>query len=228
MIQAEIFVHQALSIGIINILLVFPRSVQHRFIMATLLPPPKRQKSNYAKSLLPKEPTPPPTPIPSIVVQFKSAEDGSSLGPAINLPADTGRDALQMLVNKLRGEAEDPLPYAFHLIPKVSGDTAVAPRVQINKSILSDALTPAASSSKSQFSPEDIFELWCEPQAVFRVRSVGRCSATLSGHASPILCAAHSPTGKYAATGSGDATCRIWDMETETPKVSLQIQSSFC
>lgn len=42
--------------------------------------------------------------VPSIVVQFKSAEDGSSLGPAINLPADTARDALQMLVNKLRGE----------------------------------------------------------------------------------------------------------------------------
>lgn len=42
-----------------------------------------------------------------------------------------------------------------------------------------------------------------------------------AGHASPILCCAHSPTGKYAATGSGDATCRIWDMEIETPKWTL-------
>ena len=72
--------------------------------MATLLPPPKRQKSAYSQSLKPKELTPPPEPVPSVVVQFKSAEDGSNLGPAINLPADTGRDALQMLVNKLRGE----------------------------------------------------------------------------------------------------------------------------
>lgn len=72
--------------------------------MATLLPPPKRQKSAYSQSLKPREITPPPEPIPSVVVQFKSAEDGSNLGPAINLPADTGRDALQMLVNKLRGE----------------------------------------------------------------------------------------------------------------------------
>ena len=72
--------------------------------MATLLPPPKRQKSAYSQSLKPKELTPPAEPIPSVVVQFKSAEDGSNLGPAINLPADTGRDALQMLVNKLRGE----------------------------------------------------------------------------------------------------------------------------
>lgn len=42
--------------------------------------------------------------MPQIVVQFKNSENGQSLGPAINLPADTARDALQMLVNKLRGE----------------------------------------------------------------------------------------------------------------------------
>lgn len=71
--------------------------------MATQLPPPKRQRSAYAQSQMPKVEEP-AKDIPSIVVQFKSAEDGSSLGPAINLPADTARDALQMLVNKLRGE----------------------------------------------------------------------------------------------------------------------------
>ncbi|OCF76590.1 ribosome assembly protein 4 [Kwoniella mangroviensis CBS 8886] len=187
--------------------------------MATLLPPPKRQKSNYAKSLEKPSAPEPEVPIPSIVVQFKSSEDGSNLGPAINLPADTGRDALQMLVNKLRGETEDPLPYAFHLVPKVptTSTSTQSARVQINNSIQLDALkTPGTT-----FSPEDVFELWCEPQAVFRVRSVGRCSATLSGHSSPILCCAHSPTGKYAATGSGDATARIWDMDTETPKWTL-------
>ncbi|ORY25345.1 quinon protein alcohol dehydrogenase-like superfamily [Naematelia encephala] len=189
--------------------------------MATLLPPPKRQRSAYSQSLKPPVEAI-DTPIPSVVVQFKSAEDGSSLGPAINLPANTGRDALQMLVNKLRGESEDPLPYAFHLVPKQVEGSAAPARVQINKSILEDALEPKVGPSNApKWSPEDIFELWCEPQAVFRVRSVGRCSATLSGHASPILCCAHSPTGRYAATGSGDATCRIWDMETETPKATL-------
>jgi hypothetical protein len=72
--------------------------------MSVLLPPPKRQKSAYSQSLLPPAPPVTAAPVPSVVVQFKSAEDGSNLGPAINLPADTGRDALQMLVNKLRGE----------------------------------------------------------------------------------------------------------------------------
>jgi hypothetical protein len=42
--------------------------------------------------------------VPQVIVQFKNAEDGALLGPAINLPSDTNREALQMLVNKLRGE----------------------------------------------------------------------------------------------------------------------------
>lgn len=112
------------------------------------------------------------------------------------------------------------MPYAFHLVPKPALDGAAPARVAIHESIHADALK-APSTSSATFSPEDVFELWCEPQAVFRVRGVGRCSATLSGHGSPILCCAQSPTGRYAATGSGDATARIWDMDSETPKHTL-------
>jgi len=81
------------------------------FEMTTLLPPPKRQKSAYSQSLKPPPPPTSSTPVPSVVVHFRSAEDGSSLGPAINLSADTGRDALQMLVNKLRGEVSSRYSY---------------------------------------------------------------------------------------------------------------------
>ena len=130
-------------------------------------------------------------------------------------------------------QAEDPLPYAFHLLTKPKASTSTAPiRLQINNSLLADALTPPTQSTsqrltnqpnepESGYSPEDVFEVLCEPQAVFRVRSVGRCSSTLTGHQSPILCCQLSPTGRLAATGSGDANARIWDMETELPKVSL-------
>lgn len=99
---------------------------------------------------------------------------------------------------------EDPLPYAFHIVPKVAqpltaGGVPQAARLQINASILDDALKPARTGtalhqeddlapvvvdknlSVSGYSPEDVFEVICEPQAVFRVRSVGRCSSTLSG-----------------------------------------------
>ena len=72
--------------------------------MSTLLPPPKRLRSAYSRKINPDPAPPPAAPVPSIVVQFKNAEDASNLGPAINLPADTTRDALQMLVNKLKGE----------------------------------------------------------------------------------------------------------------------------
>lgn len=73
--------------------------------MATLFPPPKRQKVNYDPARV-VPPTPAPE-MPHVVVHFRNAEDGTELGPAINLPADTSRDALQMLVNKLRGEVGD-------------------------------------------------------------------------------------------------------------------------
>ncbi|KAI5454326.1 ribosome assembly [Naganishia albida] len=214
--------------------------------MATLLPPPKRQKldNSHPRSVQPKSSTE-ERYVPQVIVQFKNAQDGALLGPAINLPADTSRDALQMLVNKLRGEDQDPLPYSFHIVPRIAqpltpGGIPQASRLQINASILDDALKPARlgaalpseddvapqavvdkNLSVSGYSPEDVFEVICEPQAVFRVRSVGRCSSTLSGHAQPILCCSLSPTGKYAATGSGDATARLWDMEIELPKATL-------
>ncbi len=70
--------------------------------MATLLPPPKRQKLNNDRTIK-IQPAEPEKYVPQIVIQFKNAEDGSFMGPAITLPADTGRDAMQMLVNKLRG-----------------------------------------------------------------------------------------------------------------------------
>lgn len=74
--------------------------------MATLLPPPKRQKLNnsHPRSVQKISTTEEERYVPQVIVQFKNAEDGALLGPAINLPADTNREALQMLVNKLRGE----------------------------------------------------------------------------------------------------------------------------
>jgi hypothetical protein len=79
--------------------------------MATLLPPPKRQKLNNSHPRSVQKisaSTEEERYVPQVIVQFKNAEDGALLGPAINLPADTNREALQMLVNKLRGEVSLP------------------------------------------------------------------------------------------------------------------------
>ncbi len=66
--------------------------------MATLLPPPKRQKVYHG---IPEPEPEPPKVSSNILVQFLSDEDGSALAPAVNLPADTSREGLEVLVNKL-------------------------------------------------------------------------------------------------------------------------------
>ncbi|PNY11684.1 notchless protein [Trifolium pratense] len=57
----------------------------------------------------------------------------------------------------------------------------------------------------------------CQPQAVFRIRPVSRCSATISGHGEAVLSVAFSPDGRQLASGSGDTTVRFWDLGTQTP-----------
>ncbi|KAI0048778.1 ribosome assembly protein [Auriscalpium vulgare] len=181
--------------------------------MATLLPPPKRQKVYHGVP----EPEPEAVrPSPNVVVQFVSEDDGSSLAPAVSLPANVSRDDLQVLVNKLTQRDDDPVPFQFHIaLPAdAKGEST---RIVIAKSIEADVLAHPSQS----FSEEDVFVVHCSPQSIFRVRPATRCSSTLSGHTSPILCASFSPTGSLLATGSGDANARLWDLQTETPSHTL-------
>lgn len=59
------------------------------------------------------------------------------------------------------------------------------------------------------------------PKSVFKVRSVNRCSSTMTGHSQPVLALAYSPNGRMLASGSGDNTVRLWDLATETPRACL-------
>lgn len=75
--------------------------------MATLLPPPKRVKVFHGVP----EPAPEqPKLSPNIVVQFVSEDDGQPLAPAVNLPANVTRDALEVLLNKLNTQVS----HLFH------------------------------------------------------------------------------------------------------------------
>lgn len=66
------------------------------------------------------------------------------------------------------------------------------------------------------------------PQAVFRVRAVSRCSASISGHGEAILATAFSPaTSSIMATGAGDNTARMWDCDTGTPLHTLKGHTSW-
>lgn len=66
--------------------------------MATLLPPPKRTKLYHG---IPEPEKPEPAPSPNVVVQFVSEDDGNSLAPAVQLPANVSREDLELLVNRL-------------------------------------------------------------------------------------------------------------------------------
>lgn len=179
--------------------------------MATRLPPPKRVKVYHGV------PEPEPEhlkPSPNIVVQFVSEDDGRALAPAVNLPANTSREGLEALLNKLSTQDEDPVPFSFHVsLPDDETKPGAPTRLVVSKSLETDVL----AHSSGAFSQEDILVVHCSPQSVFRVRPATRCSSTLSGHSSPILCASFSPTGNLLATGSGDTAARLWDLNTETP-----------
>lgn len=59
---------------------------------------------------------------------------------------------------------------------------------------------------------EKVLDIIYQPQAVFRVRAVTRCTSSLEGHTEAVISVAFSPTGKYeglAQGGSGQrSSCR--------------------
>lgn len=61
-----------------------------------------------------------------------------------------------------------------------------------------------------------------QPQALFRVRSVSRCTGTMPGHTEAVLSVHFSPDSRRVASGSGDTSVRLWDVETATPIHTLE------
>jgi ribosome assembly protein 4 len=57
---------------------------------------------------------------------------------------------------------------------------------------------------------------------MFRITPITRASSTLEGHTEAVLNVAFSPDGKALASGSGDTTVRIWDLQTETPMFTCE------
>lgn len=144
-------------------------------------------------------------PITRVIAQFVSTE-GTASGPQIELPIDITKEQLHILLNKLL-ENEEPTPYSFFL--KENEEEIL--------SSLSEALAKAPNTST-----EDVLSIVYQPQALFRVRAVTRCTSTIPGHAEAVLHVQFSGNGQSLATGSGDTTVRIWDVMTETPKHTLR------
>ncbi|RMY94936.1 hypothetical protein D0862_08852 [Hortaea werneckii] len=179
--------------------------------MATVLPPPsKRQKREQAERAA--QPVEQPT-IPEGFqrIQFRDADSGEPQGPVVNVPlSELSPKNLSVLSNTLNGKTDpsERLPYRFYN-PLGEGEFS---QDQIVK-----AHVDGSATSEIQLN------IPCRAEAVFKVKAVTRCSASVTGHGEAILTAAFSPaSSSRLATGGGDKTARIWDCDTGTPKHTLK------
>lgn len=138
------------------------------------------------------------------IIQFQSP-DGENTGPAVDLPLSSTPQQLTKLLNTIL-QSEEPLPYAFFLTQS---------RTEINNT-LQHAMTTMAVGR------ETLTSITYQPQSLFRVRSVTRCTSSLPGHAEAILHACFSPDSRVIATASGDTTIRLWNPLAQLPDKTLK------
>ena len=140
----------------------------------------------------------PDTPAANVIIQFQSPE-GEPTGPQLDLPHDVTPQQLETLLNGLL-QQEERLPYSFF----------------IDQQELAAEL--GAHLKKNAVSVEAVLRVVYQPQAIFKVRPVSRCSATIPGHTEAVLSVNFSPDGKRLVSGGGDCTVRFWDLNTQTPR----------
>jgi ribosome assembly protein 4 len=141
------------------------------------------------------------------IIQFQS-EDGTLTGDQLQVPFGTTQANLAALVNQLLGN-DEALPYSFFLN-----------ELEIDKNLATSVTTQNAST-------ELVLPVVYQPQSVFRVRAVTRCTSTIPGHEEAVLSVHFSPDGQHLASGSGDCTVRLWDIHTELPLSTLKGHKSW-
>ncbi|KAL4439724.1 hypothetical protein ABPG75_002725 [Micractinium tetrahymenae] len=143
----------------------------------------------------------------NVIIQFQSPE-GEATGPQLDVPHDVTPEQLETLLNGLL-QAEERLPYSFF----------------VEEQELAAEL--GAHLLKHKVSVESVLHVMYQPQAVFKVRAVTRCTASMPGHAEAVLSVNFSPDGRRLASGSGDTTVRLWDLNTQTPKHTCKGHTSW-
>jgi ribosome assembly protein 4 len=153
-------------------------------------------------------------------------EHGNKTGGQLLVPVNISASQLDKLLTSIVEEGQD-IPYAFFL-----GDRQITSQLDdllheqqkqewLDKQLRQGRRVKPGDENKVPFVPpqERVLEVTYKPQAVFRVRALSRCSASLDGHSEAVLVVSFSPDGKCLATGGGDRQIRIWDVLTSTPSV---------
>ncbi|KAL9885279.1 notchless protein homolog 1 isoform 2-T2 [Glossina fuscipes fuscipes] len=136
---------------------------------------------------------------PPQTVQARLISDsGEEAGPPIDLPADVTVEQLGLICNALL-KNEESTPYLFFI-----GEDEIKKTLE-------------ATLDLRSIDTEDIVNIVYQPQSVFKVRPVTRCTSSMPGHAEAVISIGFSPNGERLASGSGDTTVRLWDLNTETP-----------
>eukprot|EP01100_Stratorugosa_tubuloviscum_P009626 TRINITY_DN402_c2_g1_i1.p1 TRINITY_DN402_c2_g1~~TRINITY_DN402_c2_g1_i1.p1 ORF type:complete len:496 (-),score=223.21 TRINITY_DN402_c2_g1_i1:156-1643(-) len=142
-------------------------------------------------------------------IQLKSVE-GELTGPQLLVPIGITPEQLEAILNELLSN-EEKLPYSFFID---------------QKEIISN-LDKTIKEAFPNTPEEQVIEITYQPQAIFRIKAVTRCSSSMSGHSEAVLSVSFSPDGNRLASGSGDTTIRLWDMNTETPMIACRGHSKW-
>lgn len=170
-------------------------------------PPPKRQRTIPSLNTIDKS-APAPTIVaqfknaadgsilgPSISLPADTSREGlellvNNLRGSVSRPsqprATHPTETHPLTAPHPRLQSADPLPFSFHLrLPKSAlpagaeqpAEGEEAPRIAIHNSVHADLLL----KHSTLVSTEDVFVIECEPEAVFRVREITRCSSSIDG-----------------------------------------------
>lgn len=82
---------------------------------------------------------------------------------------------------------DDPTPYLFF----------------VNEEEIKNSLNETLDPKKTDV--ENILNIVYQPQAVFRVRPVTRCTSSMPGHAEAVVALSFSPDSLHLASGSGES-----------------------
>ncbi len=186
--------------------------------MATVPPPPSKKQKTLESARAAEQQDTPQVVQGNVRLRFYDSSNDEPLGPSVLVPiAQASHKNLNLLVNNLHGREnpEDHVPYSF---VHRSG-----PRIVKDYADGADITGPSATETT-----EDEQALTVTQEAIFKVKSVNRCSSSIPGHEEAILAAQFSPSSSSRlATGAGDSTARIWDCDTGTPLHTLTGHTSW-